>query len=116
MFDPPWSIDPPRSGVPCVSGGVCRSLEHSAQLGTGTKNATAGNFLGTFFTIAPFSIIVNPTSGTNPGQTTVQAGIDSTVVPGPATLGMVGGAFLVLGLLRRKRVARVIRHAIGTES
>jgi hypothetical protein len=77
-----------------------------AQLGTGTNNAKSGNFLGTFFTITPFSIIVNPASGANPGQTTVQGGIDSTVVPEPATLGMVGGAFLVLGLLRRKRFAR----------
>jgi len=77
-----------------------------SQLGTGTNNATSGNFEGTFFTITPLSIIVNPTSGANPGQTTVQGGIDSTVVPEPATLGMVGCAFLVLGLLRRKRIAR----------
>src|SRR5665213_1461895 len=43
-----------------------------SQLGTGTNNATSGNFEGTFFTITPLSIIVNPTSGANPGQTTVQ--------------------------------------------
>jgi hypothetical protein len=77
-----------------------------AQLGPGTSNAASGNFAGTLFTITPFSIIVNPTSGANPGQTTVQGGIDSSAVPEPATLGMVGGVFLALGLLRRKRVAR----------
>lgn len=77
-----------------------------AQLGTGTNNAKTGNFAGTFFTITPQSIIVNPVSGANPGQTTVQGGIDSSAVPEPATLGMVGGAFLLLGLLRRKKVTR----------
>ena len=77
-----------------------------SQLGPGNINVLSGNFGGTFFTITPFSIIVNPTSGANAGQTTVQGGIDSVVAPEPATLGMVGGAFLVLGLLRRKRVTR----------
>jgi hypothetical protein len=35
----------------------------------------------------------------------VQGGVDSTAVPKPATLAMVGGAFLALGLLRRRRAA-----------
>ena len=78
----------------------------TGQLGPGNNNEASGNFAGTSFTISPFSTIVNPTSGANAGQTTVQGGIDSTVVPEPATLGMVGGAFLALGLLRRKRVTR----------
>jgi PEP-CTERM motif len=75
-----------------------------AQLGSGANNASSGNFEATSFTITPFSIIVFPTSGANPGQTTVQGGVDA--VPEPATLGMVGAAFLGLGLLRRKKVAR----------
>jgi hypothetical protein len=77
-----------------------------AQLGTGTNNAKSGNFAGTFFTITPFSIIVNPTSGANAGQTTVQGMIDSSTVPEPATLSLMGGALLGLVWLRRKKVVR----------
>lgn len=88
MFDLPGQSTLHGQAFPAVVAGVCRSLEHPAQLGNGTNHATSCNFLGTFFTITPFSIIVNSTSGTNPGQTAVQGGIDST------------------GLWRRKRVAR----------
>lgn len=77
-----------------------------AKLGTGANNAKTGNFGPTSFTITPFSIIVNPTSGLNPGQTTVQGGIDSSAVPEPATLSLMGSALLGLVWMRRKRVGR----------
>lgn len=76
------------------------------QLGTGTNNAKSGNFASTFFTITPFTIIVNPTSGANPGQTTVQGGIDASAVPEPATLGLMGGALLGLVWMRRRKSVR----------
>jgi hypothetical protein len=75
-------------------------------LGPGVNNATSGSFGGTSFGITPLSIIVAPNSG-NPlsGNTTVQGTINNrSVVPEPATFGMVGMALVGLGLFRRKRV------------
>ena len=57
------------------------------------------------FTITPFSIIVNPTSGAQPGSTTLQGNVVSSVVPEPMTLGLVGGGLIGLGLLRRRKAA-----------
>jgi len=74
-----------------------------AQIGTGTNHATTGNFGSTFFTVTPFTIIVNPTSGAQIGSTTVQGALGGQGgVPEPATLGLVGGALLGLALLRRQ--------------
>jgi hypothetical protein len=42
-------------------------------------------------------------SGAQIGSTTVQGTISSSAIPEPATLSMVGGALLGLGLLRRKK-------------
>jgi hypothetical protein len=74
------------------------------QLGPGNSGATTGNFGPTSFTITPTTRIVNPTSGAQIGSTTVQGSINSTAIPEPTTLSLVGGALLGLGLLRRKKL------------
>ena len=73
-----------------------------AQIGTGTNHASSGSFGSTFFTVTPFTIIVNPTSGAQIGSTTVQGALGGqSGIPEPATLSLVGGALLGLALLRR---------------
>ena len=76
------------------------------QLGPGSSNVMSGNFGSTFFTINPTTRIVNPTSGAQIGSSTVQGSIASNAIPEPATLSLVGGALLGLGLLRRKKATR----------
>lgn len=73
------------------------------QLGPGTSNATSGSFGPTSFQTTVQTKIVNPRSGAEIGSTTVQGRIDSSAIPEPATLSLVGGALLGLGLLRRRK-------------
>jgi hypothetical protein len=75
------------------------------QLGPGVSHAASGNFGSTYFNTTPFTLIVNPASGAQIGSTTVQGSINSSAIPEPATLGLVGSALLGLGLLRRKKVS-----------
>jgi hypothetical protein len=49
------------------------------------------------------TIIVAPNSGTPPGDTTIQGIVTSTTIPEPATMAMVGGLFVGLAALARKR-------------
>lgn len=78
------------------------------QLGTGTNNATSGNFGSTEFIIANDGVvdIVAPNSGSTPGETTVQAQANSDVTPEPATLSLIGCGLLGLGFLRRRTTRR----------
>jgi PEP-CTERM motif len=73
------------------------------QLGPGTSNAISGNFGPTFFQTTVQTKIVNPLSGAQIGSTTVQGFINSSAVPEPGTLSLVGGALLGFSLLRRKK-------------
>jgi PEP-CTERM motif len=75
------------------------------QLGPGFSNVTTGDFGPTLFTITSTTRIVNPTSGAQVGSTTVQGSINSSAIPEPATLILVGGALLGLGLLRGKKLS-----------
>jgi len=72
-------------------------------LGPGTTNALTGSFGPTSFTISSPTLIVAPNSGTPPGDTTVQGAVNSTLIPEPATMAMVGGLFVGLAALARKR-------------
>jgi hypothetical protein len=74
------------------------------QIGPGTSNASSGDFGPTFFTTPAYTGIVAPNSGAVPGQTTVQAFVDSVqAVPEPGTLAMLGGSLLGLGAWRRRK-------------
>jgi len=78
------------------------------QLGPGTSGATMGDFATTIFRNTVSTGIVAPNSGSIPGETTVQGFVNSTtesVVPEPATLGMVGIALLGLGMIGRRRLS-----------
>lgn len=74
-------------------------------MGPQGNNALTGNFGSTVFDmVAPISLIVAPNSGTPPGDTTIQGQLSSS--PEPATFGLIGGALIGLGLLRRKKSSR----------
>ncbi len=76
------------------------------QIGPGTSNALSGTFDTTIFTISSPTLIVPPNSGAKPGDTTVQGTVNAASVggaPEPATMAMVGGAFIGLAALARKR-------------
>jgi len=75
-------------------------------LGPGTSGATSGSFGPTDFTISSPTLIVAPNSGSPAGTTTVQGTVTTAVVstvPEPATLAMVGGAFIALAALARRK-------------
>lgn len=74
------------------------------QLGPGMSGALTGDFGTTVFTISSPTLIVSPNSGA--GTTTLQGTVNTTAVAGvpePATMAMVGSAFVALAALGRKR-------------
>ncbi len=71
-------------------------------LGPGTINALTGNFGATYVTTTTPTPIV--ALNTNTGTTSVQGYMGSS--PEPATLSLIGGGLVGLGLLRRKRLSR----------
>jgi|CZKN01.1.fsa_nt_gi hypothetical protein len=80
------------------------------QIGPGTSGAIAGgsgSFGPTFFLINNQTGIVAPDSGAGggalTGDTTIGGSVSSTLVPEPATMAMVGGLFVGLAALARKR-------------
>jgi len=79
------------------------------QLGSGTNNATTGNFGTTYFDITSTTRIVSPNSGAVPGQTTVQGSIASTAsvvsaVPEPASIFLLGSGLIAVGVAGRKKL------------
>jgi len=80
------------------------------QIGPGTSNAIAGgsgSFGPTFFVINSQTGIVAPNSGAgggaSAGDTTIGGSVNSTLVPEPTTMALVGGLFVGLAALGRKR-------------
>ncbi|MFY9728266.1 MAG: PEP-CTERM sorting domain-containing protein [Bryobacteraceae bacterium] len=76
------------------------------QLGPGMTDALTGDFGTSLFTISSPTSIVAPDSGTPAGITTVQGTVNAASaasVPEPATMAMVGGAFVGLAALARRR-------------
>ncbi|MCX6612846.1 MAG: PEP-CTERM sorting domain-containing protein [Acidobacteria bacterium] len=75
-------------------------------LGPGTLNAASGTFGPSTFRILGPTSIVAPNSGTNPGQTTVEGAVTSTLdssVPEPGTMALFGAGLIGLRLLIRKK-------------
>ena len=74
----------------------------SLTLGPGTLNAQGITTFGTsyFVVFTPTPIVAQ---NTNDGITTVQGQVNSTLAPEPTTMAMVGGLFVGLAALARKR-------------
>ncbi len=79
------------------------------QLGPGTNGATPPtNFFGTTFDTTNPTDIVAPNSGcpASCGRTSVQASIDSSPGPEPATISLIGAGLIGLGVASRRRAGR----------
>ena len=88
------------------TGGVVYLNQSTITINWAPLLLSGGSFGTTSFAIPSSTLIVNPTSGANDGQTTVQGTVSDNVIPEPATLGLIGGGLIGLGLLRRKRTSR----------
>jgi hypothetical protein len=86
------------------SGTIQVNWQSPLTIGPGATGAMTGNFGNTHFDmIAPITLVPAPDSGTPQGDVTIQGQVGS-VVPEPATFGLIGGALVGLGLIRRKLV------------
>jgi hypothetical protein len=75
-----------------------------ADLGPGTIGKTSGTSFGTtVFSASSETLVPAPLDTTGKGVVTIQGTLNSTAVPEPATMAMVGGLFIGLGALARKR-------------
>jgi hypothetical protein len=64
---------------------------------------STGSFGPTTFTISTPSLIVAPNSGVPAGDTTIQGAVNSSAIPEPTTLTLLGGGLLGLGLVFRRK-------------
>jgi hypothetical protein len=93
------------AGTDFGGGGLTLKSWEPQQLGPARNNATSGDFRPTVVTSTLFTGIVVRTSGAVPGRSTVLGFIDS--VPELPTFGLIGGALIGIGMLRRKRSPRL---------
>lgn len=74
-----------------------------ATLGPETTNASSGSFGPTEFGIYNPTPLVALDSGSPAGDTTVQGFVETTAAPEPASMALLGGALVALGLFGKKR-------------
>lgn len=72
----------------------------------GSLVTQTGSFGFTTFSAFSPTPLGAPNSGSPAGDTTVQGYLNSSAVPEPATLSLIGGALLGLGILGRKKFFR----------
>jgi hypothetical protein len=76
----------------------------TTQLGTGTAGATGGsNFGTTYFQV--YNPTPIPAATSNGGIVSIQGYVGDSAVPEPATLSLIGGALLGLGVMLRRKKA-----------
>jgi hypothetical protein len=92
-------------GVGGVGSSAVQLTWLPAQIGPGASTPGTVSFNFTYYTWpnSGKTIIVAPNSGTPAGDTTIQGTVNDSSIPEPATMAMVGGLFVGLAALARKR-------------